>query len=167
MAEKKETKEKETKTTTKKPSTRKTTKKKEPVETKPKEVKKEELVETPIPDPEKIDLHAETNAAEAIEETPIPDPEPFVESVVDEAKKHIDLRPEPIPEAKPEKLETLVINEDLEDPDCKKEDLGLITTGDLPVPKRGKAAKSYDPGEDVMITTADFKPRKIKDSQKL
>jgi len=75
-------------------------------------------------------------------------------------------KPDPIPEAKPEKLDVLTIDEGIEKAVGEKKDLGVITTSDLPAPQRIKS-KPHDPLDDIMITTADFKPRKFRDMKKL
>ena len=69
-------------------------------------------------------------------------------------------------EAKSEKLKTLTTNEGIPKAEIKPKKLKVITTTDLPRPRKIKAAKSYKPGENTVITTGDFKPRKFKDMNK-
>ena len=69
-------------------------------------------------------------------------------------------------ETKPEKLKTLTTNTGIPKAEVKPKKLKMITTTDLPRPRKIKAAKSYKPGENIVITTGDFKPRKFKDMNK-
>ena len=108
----------------------------------------------PIPDP--VDVIMDEKG-EIKEVEPIPDPEPSIDEWVNT----------PVPKAKPEKLGTVVIDEGIERAECEKQDLGLITTGELKPPKRGKANKAHDPANDIIITTHDFKPRTWGKSRKL
>lgn len=69
-------------------------------------------------------------------------------------------------ETKPEKLKALTTNKGIPKVEAKSEKLKVITTKDLKRPPKPKVAKSYKPGENVVITTGDFKPRKFKDMRK-
>ena len=70
-------------------------------------------------------------------------------------------------EMKPEKLESVTTNKGIPKAEAKPEKLSVITISDLSRPPKIKAAKSHKPGENVVITTSDFKPRKFKDMAKL
>jgi hypothetical protein len=145
MAEEKESKEtKETKTTTKRKYTRKTTtKKKEPVEAKEPEKVEEVIAET---EPERPEF---------------PDPAP--EAVLEAA----DVADVEWKDVKPEKLDVIRIDENIAKSEGEIEELRVITTGDLKRPKKPEKAETHNPEEDVMITTADFKPRKWGKVKKL
>jgi len=69
-------------------------------------------------------------------------------------------------EAKSEKLKTLTTNEGIPKAEAKPEKRKVITTTDLPRPQKTKPKKPYKRGEDTVITTGDFKPRKFKDMRK-
>ena len=64
---------------------------------------------------------------------------------------------------KSEKLKTLTTNEGIPKVKVKPKKLGIIEVKDIPKQPQPKAAKSYKPGDNVIITTGDFKPRKFKD----
>ncbi len=66
-------------------------------------------------------------------------------------------------EAKPEKLKAITTNEGIPKVKVKPKKLGVITTSDIPKQPQPKVAKSYKPGENTVIMTGDFKPRKFKD----
>lgn len=70
-------------------------------------------------------------------------------------------------ELKSEKLKSATTNKDIPKAKVKPEKLGVITTSDLPRLRKIKVAKSHKPGENIIITTSDFKPRKFKDMAKL
>ena len=67
---------------------------------------------------------------------------------------------------KPEKLKVLTTSE-VPKAENKPKKLGVISSGDLVRPPKIKAAKSYKPSKDTIITTADMKPRKWKNVPKL
>ena len=70
-------------------------------------------------------------------------------------------------EMKPEKLESVTTNKGIPKAKAKPEKLNVITISNLSRPPKIKAAKSYKPGENTIITTGDMKPRKWKDISKL
>lgn len=76
-------------------------------------------------------------------------------------------KPDPIPEAKPEKLDTIAIDENIEKAKGEKKELNVVTTSDLKPPKRTKTNKAHDPADDIIITTSDFKPQKWGEAKKL
>ena len=65
--------------------------------------------------------------------------------------------------AKPEKLKMVTTNKDIPKADVKPKKLGIIEVKDIPKQPQPKVAKSYKPGENTVIMTGDFKPRKFKD----
>ena len=76
-------------------------------------------------------------------------------------------------EMKPEKLESVTTNKGIPKAKAKPEKLSVITISDLPRPRkitkaeRLRITKSRKSGENIVITTGDFKPRKFKDMAKL
>ena len=68
--------------------------------------------------------------------------------------------------SKPEKLKVLTTSE-IPKAQNKEKKLDVITSSDLKRPPKTKAAKSYKPSEDTIITTGTMKPRKWKDVPKL
>ena len=120
----------------------------------------DEMIETPVPEPEKIDIHAETNIAEAI-----PESEEFPEAEVDEEKKVIDARPEI--EKDPKALDVVTIDEHIAKAEGEKKPLKVFTTGDLKPKPKPKSQTPHNPEDDTFITTKDFKPQKWGKSKKL
>ena len=68
--------------------------------------------------------------------------------------------------SKPQKLKVLTTSE-VPKVKEKEKKLDVISSSDLKRPPKIKAAKSYKPSEDTIITTGIMKPRKWKDVPKL
>lgn len=68
-------------------------------------------------------------------------------------------------ESKSEKLKVVTTNEGIPKAEVKSEKLKVITTTDLPRLRKINI-KPHKPGENIVITTGDFKPRKFKDMRK-
>lgn len=161
MAKKKETEKEETKTTKK-------------GSTKSKSTKKEALKKLVEPTPEAAEslekVGVKTKAitepkeapADNIEKEPVEVAEGEEAEITEEEVIDTPLPPaEDIAHAIPEALETLIVDETIPKNEAKEEELKVIRTSDLkPAHELKKPPKPHNPEEDVIITTADFKPRK-------